>query len=109
MEEQEVLGDDRSSGTTEVEGEGIFNRTEIMELENEILREEALRTPDDPTDANWRKTKLVCSIILSIHLQRVISDLRPEVLIDTTLGILKSQTNFGVANGATKPPEAAST
>ena len=29
--------------------------------------------------------------------------------MDTTLGILKSHFNLGVANGATKPPEAAST
>ena len=29
--------------------------------------------------------------------------------MDTTLEILKSHTSFGVANGATKPPEAAST
>lgn len=32
-----------------------------------------------------------------------------EVLIETTRGILKSQTSFGVTNGATNPPDAAST
>lgn len=68
VEEQEVLGDDWSSRATEVERERIFNRTKIMEFENEILWKEALRTPYDPTDANLRKTELVCSIILSIRL-----------------------------------------
>ena len=46
---------------------------------------------------------------LSNQWTRLRENLRPEVLIDTTLLILKSHSNFGVANGATKPPEAAST
>jgi hypothetical protein len=70
VEEHEVLGDDRSGRTTEVEGERIFNRTEVMEFENEILRKVALRTPDDPTDADRSKTKLVYSIKLSIRTER---------------------------------------
>lgn len=82
-----------------------------MEFENEIFREEVLRTPDDPTDANWRETELICSMtmILSIWWVRLRKNLRPEVFMDTTLGILKSHSNLGVANGAMKPPEAPST
>jgi len=80
-----------------------------MELKDEILRKEILRTPDDPTDADLRKTKLICSMTLSIRWVRSKVNLRPEVLIDTTRSILKSHSNFGVANGAMKPPEAAST
>ena len=59
MEEQEVLGDDRSSGSTEVEGERILDGAEIMEFENEILRKVTLRTPDDPADADRGKTELI--------------------------------------------------
>lgn len=66
VEEHEVLSDNWSCRATEVEGERVFNRAEIMEFENEILWEEALRTPDNPTDANLRKTELVCITILSI-------------------------------------------
>jgi len=80
-----------------------------MELKNEILRQEMLRTPDDPTDADLRKTKLICGMTLSIQWVRLKVNLRPEVLMDTTLLILKSHSNFGDANGAMKPPEAAST
>lgn len=68
VEEHEVLGNYRGSGTTEVERERIFNRSEIMEFENEILREEFLRTPDDPTYADRGATELICSVGLSIHL-----------------------------------------
>lgn len=64
VKEQEVLGDDRSSRTAEVERERIFNRTEVVEFENEILGKITLLSPDDPTDANRRKTKLVYSIRL---------------------------------------------
>ena len=67
VEEHEILSDDRSSWTTEVEGEGIFNRTEVMEFENKVLWEETFRTPDDPTHADLRKTKFVCSGMLSIY------------------------------------------
>ena len=80
-----------------------------MEFENKVLGEEMLRTPDDPTDADRSETKFVCSTILSVNLIWLKGGLRPEVLIDTTLGILKSHFNLGVANGATKPPEAPST
>jgi hypothetical protein len=67
VDEHEVLSEYRSSRATEVERERIFDRAEIMEFENEILREEILRTPDDPTDANLRETKLICSVILSMQ------------------------------------------
>jgi hypothetical protein len=76
VEEHEVLSDDRRSGATEVEGERVFNGTKIMELEDEILREEVLRAPDNPTDANRGKSEFVCSIILTIHLARL-SDWKP--------------------------------
>lgn len=59
MEEYEILSDDRSSRATEVEGEGVFNRTEVMEFENKVLWEEIFRTPDNPTHTDLRKTKLV--------------------------------------------------
>lgn len=65
VEEHEVLSDYRSSRATKVERERIFNGAEIMEFENKVLREEILRAPDDPTDANLSKTKLICSVILS--------------------------------------------
>lgn len=39
-----------------------------MELENEILREETLRAPDDPTDADRTETKFIYSTRLSIRL-----------------------------------------
>ena len=68
MEEHEVLGDYWSSGATEVEGERIFNGTEVMKFEYEILRKVSLRTPDDPTDANGTETKLVYSTALSTYL-----------------------------------------
>ena len=109
MEEHEVLGDYWGSWATEVERERIFDRTEIMKFENEILWEEALRTPNDPTDADLREAILICNTTLSLEWICLRGDLRPEVLMDTTLGILKSHSNLGVANGATKPPEAAST
>ena len=109
VDEHEILGEYRSGGTTEVERERILDRTEIMELKDEILREEMFRTPDDPTDANLRKAELICSMTLSTQRVRSKEGLRPDVLMDTTLSILKSHSNLGVANGATKPPEAAST
>jgi len=59
VEEHEVLSNDWSSRATEVEGERIFNRAKIVEFENEILWEEFLRTPDDPTNANLSKAELV--------------------------------------------------
>ena len=80
-----------------------------MEFENEVLRKKTLCTPDDPTNANWSKTKLICNTTFSTQQICLRGDLRPEVLMDTTLGILKSHSNLGVANGATNPPEAAST
>ena len=65
VEEHEVLSDYRSSRAAEVQGERIFDRTEIMEFENEILGEETLRTPDYPADANLDKAVLICSMTLS--------------------------------------------
>ena len=109
MDEHKILGEYRSGRTTEVERERILDGTEIMEFENEIFREEVFRTPDDPTNANWRKTELICSMTLSTQRVCLTENLRPDVLMDTTLLILKSHSNFGVANGAMKPPEAAST
>jgi len=109
VEEQKVLSDYLGSGATEIERKRIFDGAKIMEFKNEVLREETLRTPDHPADANWSETKLICSTRLRIHLTWLGEYLRPEVLMDTTLGILKSHFNLGVANGATKPPEAAST
>lgn len=76
VEEQEVLSDDWSCRATEVEGERVFDRAEIMEFENEILWEETLRTPDNPTDANLSKAELVCNTILSIHLAQL-NDRKP--------------------------------
>jgi len=67
VEEHEVLNEYLSSRATEVERERIFNRPEIMEFENEILREEVLRAPDDPTDANRSETKFIYSTRLSIY------------------------------------------
>ena len=65
VDEHEVLSDYWSCGTTEIKGERIFNGTEVMKFENEILREELLRTPDNPTNANLGETKLICSVTLS--------------------------------------------
>ena len=62
------MGDYRGGGTTEVERERIFDRSEIVEFKNKILREEFMGTPDDPTYANLATTKLICSEGLSIHL-----------------------------------------
>ena len=70
VEEQEILSNNRRSRATKVEGERIFNRAKIMEFEDEILWEEALRTPDNPTDTDRTKAELVCNMILSIHLAR---------------------------------------
>jgi len=59
VEEHKVLGDYWGGGTTEVERERVFNRSKIMEFENKILREEILRTPDNPTYADRDTTKLM--------------------------------------------------
>jgi len=59
VEEHKILSDYWSCRATEIKRERIFNGTEIMEFENEVLREQLLRTPDNPTDANLGETKLM--------------------------------------------------
>lgn len=62
------MGDYRGGGTTEIERERIFDRSEIVKFKYKILREEFIGTPDDPTYANLATTKFICNEELSIRL-----------------------------------------
>lgn len=59
VHEVEVLRDDRVRGARKVERERVLDRAEVVQLEDEVLREELLRAPDDPADTDVRETELV--------------------------------------------------
>jgi hypothetical protein len=52
MDKVEILCDDRGGGTREVEREAVFDGAEVMEFEDEVLREVGFVAPDDPADAD---------------------------------------------------------
>jgi hypothetical protein len=57
--EVEVLRNDRRGRAREVERERVLDRAEIVQLEDEVLREVGLVAPDNPADATVRKSELV--------------------------------------------------
>lgn len=59
MNEVEVLRDDGRSRAREVEGEAVFDGTEVVQFEDQVLREMGLVPPDDPANADVGKTELV--------------------------------------------------
>lgn len=59
MQEVEILSDDGMCGPGEVQREGVLNGAEVVQLEDEVLREVFWGTPDDPADSDVRKTKLM--------------------------------------------------
>lgn len=59
VDEVEVLRDDRSSRSREIERETIFDGTKVMQLEDEVLRKVSLVPPDDPADTDVGKTEFV--------------------------------------------------
>ena len=59
VHEIEILRDDWMRRAGEVERERILDGAEVVQLEDEVLREELGGTPDDPTDTDVRKTELV--------------------------------------------------
>lgn len=94
MQKVEVLSNDRSSTARESERKCEFDGTEIVQLKHEILREVGLVTPDDPTDPNIAQAKLMPP---RRTLRVVIREMETthEVLMETTRGILKSQSKSG--------------
>ena len=63
MQKIEILRNDGGCGTGEVERKGIFNRTEVVELENEVFREVFLGAPDNPTNTNVGETEFVAGCV----------------------------------------------
>lgn len=59
VQEVEVLRDDRVRWTREVERERVLDRAEVVQLEDEVLREVLLGAPDDPANTDVGKTELV--------------------------------------------------
>ena len=52
MEKVEVLGNDRSCRSREVEGEGVFDGSEVVQFENELFRKMCFVPPYNPPYAN---------------------------------------------------------
>jgi hypothetical protein len=59
MDEVEVLRDDRCSRAREVQRKRIFNRTQVMQLKNEVLWKVGLISPDNPPNTYIAQPKLV--------------------------------------------------
>lgn len=59
MQKVEILCNNGCGRAGEVEGEGVLDGSEIVELEDEIFGEMCLVTPDDPADADVCETELV--------------------------------------------------
>jgi hypothetical protein len=98
MNEIEVLRNDRSSWAREVEREGIFDWTKVMQLEDKILGKVGLISPDNPPNAYITQPKLVATRSDKNSTITLMYNENPgthDALIETTLGSLKSHTSFG--------------
>jgi hypothetical protein len=61
MNQTKVLRENRRRRTRKVEREGIFDGTKIMELEDEVLGEMGLITPDNPADTDVGEAEFVAT------------------------------------------------
>jgi hypothetical protein len=64
-----VLSDNLAGATREVEGEGGLVGAEVVDVEDEFLREVFGVAPDDPADAGVDEAVLV-SVIISLRFRR---------------------------------------
>ena len=63
MDEIVILSDDLSAWTGEVQGVGFFGAAKVVELEDQMLGQVGLITPDDPTDTGIDETELMARSI----------------------------------------------
>jgi hypothetical protein len=63
MDQVVVLGDDLGSGTREVEGVGFFCSTQVVQLEDQVLRKHRLVTPNYPAHTSVDEAKLVAGCV----------------------------------------------
>lgn len=95
VDEVEVLCNDGCGGTGKIKGEGIFNGTKIMQLEDKVLGKVGFVSPDHPPNTNITESKLVSAEIELSRKPGFGEQNTHEVLIETTLGSLKSHSNLG--------------
>ena len=67
MNQVEVLRDHLSSGTREVQREGLLGASEIMKFEDELLGQVRLIPPDDPSEASVDEPKLMTAGVDRLH------------------------------------------
>lgn len=87
----EVLGDYRGRATRKSQRESKFSRAEVVELEDKIFGQMCLVAPDDPSNSNVSHTKFMTTRRYGEWFIAQIDLTTHEALIETTRGILKSQ------------------